>query len=69
MSVLSISEVEDMRPVENEGGGVRSMRTMAGTTKPSESESLGLRDPSKATAWVVGSMFAGLEWAAATRSG
>ena len=59
MSVLSISEVVDMRPLENEGSGVRSMRTMVGTPKPSLSGSLGLRVPSKATAWVVRSMFAG----------
>ena len=62
MSVLSISEVVDMRPLENEGSGVRSMRTMVGAPKPSQSGSLGLRDPSKATAWVVGSTIAGLEY-------
>ena len=60
MSVLPIREVVDMRPLENEGSGVRSMRTMAGTPKLSQSGSLGLRDPSKVTAWVVGSTFAGV---------
>jgi hypothetical protein len=43
-----------MRPLENEGSGVRSMRTMAGTPKPSEFVS-DLSEPSRATAWVVGS--------------
>ncbi len=70
MSVLSIREVVDMRPLENEGSAVRSMRTMTGIPKPSGSKSLGLRDPSKATAWVVGSTSQDSNvWAAVTRSG
>ena len=62
ISVRSMGEVVDMRPLENEGSGVRSMRTMAGTPKPSELVS-GLREPSRATAWVVGStrLYLGLE--------
>ena len=37
ISVLPISDVVDMSPLENEGSGVRSMRTTAGTPKPSKS--------------------------------
>jgi hypothetical protein len=57
MSVVSISLVVDMRPSENEGSAVLSIRTMAGFPSVASeiSEAVGLSVPSMVTLRAIGS--------------